>query len=117
MDGVHMTYCGYCGTAALVGGMDYENVRYCDERCQSRGRLLLLSHQLPDALVQQQVQDAHQGRCPTCGVPGPIDVHPSYRVWSALVVTRWGHTPHVSCRSCGVKACLKDAAFSIVCGS
>jgi len=111
-----MAHCGYCGTRILFGGKRDHDARYCNERCQSSGRLLMFSHQLPDALVRQQVWDAHQGICPKCGGPGPIDVHTSYSVWSALLLTRWVSTPSVSCKACGVRACLKDGAFSLVFG-
>lgn len=44
------------------------------------------------------------------------DVHKSYRVWSALLLTSWKTSPRVSCRSCGVKAQLGDTVFSLVLG-
>jgi hypothetical protein len=43
-----------------------------------------------------------------------VDVHTSYRVWSALVLTQWQSRPLVSCKSCGTKQKLGDTAFSLV---
>src|SRR5438046_9355890 len=106
-----MTHCGYCGTRILVGGKSDGNGRYCNGRCQCCGRAIQWSRQLPDTFVQQQVRDAHQCACPKCGGPGPVDVHTSYSVWSAVYLTRWVSTPRLCCRSCGVKSCLKDTAF------
>jgi hypothetical protein len=41
----------------------------------------------------------------------PVDVHTSYRVWSAVFLTSWSSRPHVSCQSCGRKSQIADAAF------
>jgi hypothetical protein len=111
-----MTHCDYCGTRILFGGKKDNGVRYCNERCQNCGRAIQWSHHLPEDFVQQQVLQAHQGECPTCSGPGPIDVHTSYSVWSAVYLTRWVSTPHVCCKSCGLKFCLKDGLFSVVFG-
>lgn len=46
-----------------------------------------------------------------------MDAHRSYRVWSALVLTRWSSSQQLSCRSCRVsKKQMADAAFSLVLG-
>lgn len=112
-----MPHCGYCGTGILFGGKRDGDVRYCNERCQSWGHLLRFSYRrLPNSLVQQHIWDVHQGKCPSCSGPGPVDVHTSYSVWSALVLTHWASTPRMSCKRCGIRACLKDAGFSIVLG-
>jgi hypothetical protein len=83
---------------------------------QARGGLLAVSRQLPQAAVQEQVWKAHQGLCPKCGGAGPVDVHVSHKVWSALVLTSWASTPRISCRSCGLKSQLIGTAFSLVFG-
>lgn len=109
-------HCAYCGTRILIGGKRDDDVRYCNDRCQGSGRAVQWSHQLPVTFVQEQIAETHQGKCPTCGGSGPIDVHTSYSVWSALYLTRWVSSPHLCCRSCGVKFCLKDTAFSLALG-
>jgi hypothetical protein len=45
-----------------------------------------------------------------------VDVHVSYRVWSAAIVTSWSSRPAVSCGGCGTKRKLGDALFSLVLG-
>jgi hypothetical protein len=67
-------------------------------------------------LIQPKVREVHQGNCPKCSGRGPVDVHTSYRVWSALLMTWWESRPHICCRSCGIKSQLGDAAFSFILG-
>ena len=43
---------------------------------------------------------------------GPVDVHTSHSVWSALVMTKWRSTPLVCCQSCGTKAKLQGVLSS-----
>jgi hypothetical protein len=111
-----MTKCDYCGTTILFGGQEAGSLRFCNAQCASKGTLVIASRQLPDAMVQQQVWAVHQGTCPECSGPGPVDVHTSYRVWSALVITQWSSHPRVSCRSCGVKAKIGHMLVSGVAG-
>src|SRR6185436_6143493 len=88
----------------------------CNDSCQQAGALLALASHIPEHVVQQHVWQVHQGICPKCQGPGPIDVHTSYRVWSALIMTSWSNRPQVSCRSCGRKRQLADAGLSLVFG-
>jgi hypothetical protein len=66
--------------------------------------------------LHEEVRKVHQGHCPRCQGPGPVDVHVSHRVWSALVVTRYSTRSIVSCKSCGTKARLLDSALALVLG-
>jgi len=111
-----MARCNYCGTTILFGGARDGEVRYCNARCQQSGRLLAVSNQFPQAQVQEQIWKVHQGACPKCGGSGPVDVHKSYRVWSALVLTQWSSLMQVSCRHCGLKKQMADAGFSLLLG-
>lgn len=111
-----MTKCDYCGTAILFGGKRDANGRFCNQKCQGRGGLMALSRQMPESVVQEQVMKAHQGPCPKCQGPGPIDVHVAHKVWSALLLTQWSSTPQVSCRACGLKSQAAGAAFSMLLG-
>ena len=45
----------------------------------------------------------HQGNCPQCDGPGPVDVHTSYRVYSVVMMTSWSSRPLVACARCGTK--------------
>lgn len=111
-----MTNCDYCGTGILFGGKREGNLRFCNTRCQQGGAFLALSRQVSDTQVQEMLWKVHQGTCPKCGGSGPVDVHTSYRVWSALVLTNWSNSLQVSCRSCGLKKQLADSAFSLALG-
>lgn len=85
----NMTKCSYCGTRILFGGKAHGDRRFCNETCYRKQALVDLSKQVPEDAVHKSVWDIHQGRCPKCGGNGPVDVHVSYRVWSALVLTSW----------------------------
>lgn len=111
-----MAKCDYCGSTILFGGRREGALRFCNDKCQQEGILLAASQQVPAAVVQQHLWSVHQGSCPKCGGSGPVDVHTSHRVWSALVVTSWSSRPQVSCRSCGTKSQLADTVFSLVLG-
>jgi hypothetical protein len=111
-----MAKCAYCNSTIIFGGKRDANGRLCNEKCRGRGALLAISRQLPDASVQDQVWSVHQGLCPKCSGAGPVDVHVSHKVWSALVLTSWSSAPQLSCRSCGIKSQAAGAAFSLVLG-
>ena len=66
-----------------------------------------------DDAIQEHVALVHQGDCPLCHGPGPVDVHVSHRVWSGPKVIRLSDRRLVCCRSCAVKARLRDTAFSL----
>jgi hypothetical protein len=111
-----MAKCDYCGSTIIFGGKLDPNGRFCNARCQGRGGLLALSRQLPEAAVQEQMWKAHQGPCPKCNGAGPVDVHVSHKVWSALLLTSWSSTPQMCCRSCGLKSQVAASAFSLILG-
>jgi hypothetical protein len=111
-----MARCDYCGSTILFGGAREGDRRFCNDRCRRSGVLLGISEQLPQELVQQHVREVHQGSCPRCKGKGPVDVHTSHRVWSAVYLTSWSSRPQLCCRSCGIKRELGDAAFSFVLG-
>jgi len=111
-----MGRCGYCGTFMLFGGLRDAQSRYCNERCRNAGRLTAASRQVPDDVVRQQVWALHRGPCPQCRGRGPVDVHVSYWVWSAVLLTRWGSAPAISCRSCARKRQLTNLGFSVLFG-
>src|SRR4029077_19280120 len=69
-----MKKCSTCGTSILLGGKSDGELRYCSTRCQQQGALMRPSRQLPDAEVRQQLMSLHQGLCPKCHGPGPVDL-------------------------------------------
>jgi hypothetical protein len=115
-----MSRCHHCGTFILFGGKRLDGLRFCSEKCFQAGAVGSAAHQLaqqvPEELFQKQVAAVHQGECPKCGRSGPVDVHLSHRVWSAIHVTSWKSRPQVSCRACGIKSQCGDALFSLLLG-
>src|SRR5438477_6863991 len=111
-----MAKCSYVCTTIIFGGKREGELRFCNDKCKSAGILLIAPQQLPDSVIQSKVWKVHQGNCPRCNGPGPVDVHTSYQVWSALLLTSWKSRPQISCRSCGIRSQLGDAAFCLVLG-
>jgi hypothetical protein len=111
-----MASCDYCGSTIIFGGKRDSNGHFCNKQCQARGSLLSLSRQFPEANVQQEVWKVHQGLCPQCKGSGPIDIHVSHKVWSALFLTSWNSVPQVSCRRCGVKSQVTGTLFNLLLG-
>ena len=111
-----MASCGACGSTILFGGKRDANGRFCNAKCQARGAQLAQVSQLPDALVREQLWKTHQGSCPKCGGPGPVDVYASHTVWSAVLLTSWKTRSQISCRACGRKSQWTAVAFSTVLG-
>jgi hypothetical protein len=111
-----MSKCDYCGTTIIFGGKKDANGRFCNQKCQARGGLLTLSRNIPETIVQEQVWKTHQGLCPNCHGTGPVDVHVSHKVWSAVFLTSWSSTPKLSCRRCAIRNQLGNAAFSLLLG-
>ena len=111
-----MAKCSYCGTTILFGGKADGAYRYCNAQCQEKGALARLADQLPPGTVEESVRTIHAGRCPKCKGRGPVDVHTSYRVWSALIMTRWSSRPQICCTSCGRKSKASDALYCLLLG-
>ncbi len=99
-----MSQCANCGTVILFGGVIQYGSVYCGKACAQRhstGRV-----EVPDAVLDQAVREVHQGDCPVCGGPGPVDIHSSHRVMSFLIITQFQTIPRLSCGSCAKKAKL-----------
>ena len=111
-----MAKCSHCGSLILFGGKRLGDRRFCNDQCKNAAVLVRASQQLPEDLVQSKVREVHQGDCPKCHGPGPVDLHTSYQVWSALYLTSWNSRPQICCRRCGLKNQLSDTAFSLALG-
>lgn len=111
-----MPKCHYCGTSILFGGASDGERRYCNQECLERGQILGIADDIPPAELDDLISQIHNGPCPRCQGPGPVDVFKAYQVWSALVLTSWSTQPTVCCRSCGVKHQLKGLALSTLLG-
>lgn len=111
-----MPKCDVCGTTILFGAVREGDFTYCGENCREKGITQRVVQHLPDEVLDEAIIDVHQGLCPKCGGPGPVDMHTSHRVWSILFMTSWSDHPQLSCRGCAVKAKLFSTAFSGVLG-
>lgn len=111
-----MARCAHCDTRILFGGKQIGERRYCGAKCATNSVLAVAADSFSAKDVEQYVTMVHRGNCPKCDGQGPVDVHTSHRVWSAVLMTQWSSHPSVCCRRCGTKRKLGDAAFSLVLG-
>ena len=111
-----MATCGTCGSFVLFGGKKAGGKRYCNTKCAETGMVTQVASQVPPDLLRDRVQQVHEGRCPVCKGPGPVDLHVSHRVISILVATRWSERWVISCRSCGQKQRIGDVIYCLVLG-
>jgi hypothetical protein len=111
-----MASCSACGTTILFGGTRDGDLRFCNAQCGQKGFLVRIANQIPPDAIREATTSIYHGTCPKCHGPGPVDVHTSYRVWSALLMTSWQSRPQISCRSCGRKRQASDAVFCLFLG-
>jgi hypothetical protein len=111
-----MAKCSYCDSTVVFGGVKDGNYCFCNEQCQENGALLAFAQQVSEEEVEDRLASVHQGNCPKCQKPGPVDVHTSHSVWSALLFTRWSSQSQLSCLSCGNMAKIKGSAISLFFG-
>jgi hypothetical protein len=104
--------CAYCDTWIMFGGNRLGQLRFCTDSCRQSGIQLSASHEIPDHVVNERVWSVFNGICPKCGGPGPVDVHRSHRVVSALVVTSSNNRLTMSCRSCANKEKIRDTLLT-----
>jgi len=82
-----MAVCSYCATTILFGGIADGGKRYCHDRCRQSALLLQMAEKMPYRMVVRKMKEFHQGRCPKCGGPGPVDVHRTHRICSGLLAS------------------------------
>jgi hypothetical protein len=111
-----MATCDTCGTTILFGGVKNGDTRFCNATCAQRGALLASSLQVAESEVEREARAIHQGKCPKCQGPGPVDMHVSHYVYSFLVMTRWSSKPDLCCRSCGREKQLAGAVTTLFTG-
>lgn len=99
-----MSKCANCGTMILFGGKKHGSLTFCGDGCFHQGVYLREALAIPDEVVEQVVREFHEGECPVCGGPGPVDFHFSHRVMSFLVITQFQTIPRISCSGCGMNA-------------
>jgi hypothetical protein len=98
-----MARCDYCKSFMLWSGVKKSGRRFCNDECLQSGRLMTAAEALPQHVVDREVNKTRRESCPECSGPGPSDVHTSHTAMSILVMTFSKSTPHICCRSCGLK--------------
>lgn len=98
-----MKKCNACGRSILFGAVRQGDFVFCNKTCQARGLSAVAASSVPAELLQQFVDQVHQGACPQCGGQGPVDLHKYFTVWSMIVLTSWKEGRQVSCRRCAKK--------------
>ncbi|HZV20354.1 MAG TPA: hypothetical protein VE986_02290 [Hyphomicrobiales bacterium] len=111
-----MGSCAYCGSRIWFGGVRDGYLRFCNQDCHRHGVYLKFVDQLPQNLVNEHVSAVHRGNCPKCRGAGPIDVHKSHSVWSAIILTSWKTQPQISCRKCATWAQAEGLLSSLILG-
>lgn len=110
-----MAKCTNCGQI-IFGGVRDGDRRFCNNTCRDSAYLTAASYELPAGFIVEKVAEIHGGPCPKCGGDGPVDVHTSYYVWSAFIITNTSQSSEVCCKSCGNKAKLKATAQNVIFG-
>jgi hypothetical protein len=111
-----MATCATCEKTILFGGKRLGDQQYCSEKCLITAGFLGVADSIPRSVVDAKTWELYNGRCPKCSGPGPVTLHPSYRVFSVLVLTSSSTRQNICCRRCATRERLKDAAFSFACG-
>ena len=108
--------CANCNSTIIVGGRRQGSLWFCGPTCAAQGHRLAIAETVSEGVALTKAAQIHAGTCPICGRSGPVDVHASYRTWSALLLTSSWTNVQVSCRRCGIKAQLRGAMLSLACG-
>ena len=111
-----MAQCASCGRTILFGGKKSVGLRFCNDKCEQRSALVSAMAEVPTEITQKYAEFLHGGSCPKCGGQGPVDVHTSYRVWSAMFLTSWKSKPEICCRTCGNKGRAISMGYSLLLG-
>lgn len=111
-----MTRCSHCNSIIVIGGVSDGGKRYCNDNCRQNAFVLGSAAAIPDDIVSKHVLELHGGPCPKCQGSGPVDVHHSHFVWSALLLTQWSSNQQISCRRCALKSQVGKTLGTLVVG-
>ncbi|MDG3004217.1 hypothetical protein [Paludisphaera mucosa] len=111
-----MASCDHCGSTILFGGVQQGFRRFCGEDCAHEAYWGPKLQAIPETEIDERLSREHQGACPKCGGPGPVDIHASHWIYSAVLFSRYGSRSELCCRSCARRNQAKDGAFSLVLG-
>lgn len=109
-----MGACSQCGKSILFGGRRLDGRRYCSAACARSHPLNLAADQVPLDILQRQVSEWRQSRCPRCKrQDAAIDVYEHHRVHSLLLMTQWSTRRSVCCRRCGRRDQLLSTLYCL----
>jgi len=111
-----MATCAYCGKTILFGGVQQGELRFCSAICHDAGHILVAAATVPESAAQNLAREIHSGVCPRCQGSGPVDVHDSYWIWSALAFSRFASPQQVTCRRCAFTSQVGNLVFSAILG-
>ena len=105
-----------CGSFVLFGGVKDGEQRYCSKKCYEADDISRVAKQVPVALVEKFAMALHEGPCPKCNGSGPVDIHESHSVYSAVVYTKYQTKQHLLCKKCALKQQTVDLVGSLIAG-
>jgi hypothetical protein len=111
-----MAVCTYCGSKILFGGKKDGDRRFCNDMCYNKNICMDYTKKIPQNVVTKYIKTIHDGNCPKCNGPGPVDIFMSYRVWSVIFLTKWTDIPQKCCHRCAIKSNIGNGLFSLFFG-
>jgi len=106
-----MRTCETCGTRVFFG-----RGRFCSEQCRSSGFEDTFAQRVPPQVALEHALARHASSCPLCGGAGPIDLHFSYRGWSAFFVSEWESVARISCLRCASRHQAAAMLYTLLLG-
>jgi len=108
--------CDFCGQQLGWGAVRTNDYEFCSQKCAEQGRIFDVLKTVPKAQLDDYVMRTHMSECSTCKKNKGIDAHPSYEVWSALVITRWTSSYKIQCVECAKSRQRNSLVFSLIAG-
>jgi hypothetical protein len=109
--------CGACGATLVFAGARRGGIPFCDPKCATDGAWAAYARQwVPEEEVERRASLLFAGPCPKCRGPGPVDVHATYFIWSAIVASFTSMGTHVACDACARSRRARDVALVVLLG-
>lgn len=104
-----MKRCSKCNKLIAFGTIKLGECWFCSSGCAADYRRAEVLRSVPPKSLVPYVADVYSGRCPLCKGPGPVDMHMSHYVYSAVIITRPSSRGTVCCMTCARKKHLGAA--------
>jgi hypothetical protein len=111
-----MANCDYCGTFYRGGGLKHGRYQFCNGVCRDHGRVLKVLDYVPPAEIDERIATVRNQLCPLCEGSGPLNIYPSYTVYSVIFFTSWKTQTHFCCRACSRKQQISALVTSLLAG-